>query len=106
MGSNMKYKVIISDRAKIMLAEHVRFMAQVDKKAALKMKNEIVKAIKSLDEMPQRYPFFNEPYIPPYKYRKMFIKPWYLVLYQIQDDIVYADYILDTRTEYSFLFRG
>ena len=34
MGSNSKYKVIVSDRAKRMLGTHIRFMAQVNKQAA------------------------------------------------------------------------
>ena len=53
--------------------------------------------------MPKRYPFFNEEYIPPNKYRKMFIKKWYLILYQIQEDVVYVDYILDYRKDYQWL---
>lgn len=47
--------------------------------------------------------FFNEEYIPPNKYRKMFIKKWYLILYQIQEDVVYVDYILDYRKDYQWL---
>lgn len=35
--------------------------------------------------------------------RKMFIEKWYLILYQIQDDTVYVDYILDCRKDYSWL---
>ena len=33
-----KYHVLISDRAKRMLGEHIRFMAQVSKEAALEKK--------------------------------------------------------------------
>ena len=53
--------------------------------------------------MPKRYSFFNEEYIPTNKYRKMFIKKWYLILYQIQEDVVYVDYILDYRKDYQWL---
>lgn len=42
---------------------------------------------------------------PPNKYHKMFIEKWYLVLYQIQDDTVYVDYILDCRKDYNWLIR-
>lgn len=35
----------------------------------------------------------------------MFVAKWYLVLYQIQDDTVYVDYILDCRKAYSWLIR-
>ena len=97
------YKIIISDKARQMLAEHLRFLAQADKKAAIKKKKDIIKAIRSLDHNPNRYPFLEEPYLPHNKYHKMFVNNWYLVLYQIQDDTVYVDYIVDCRQAYSWL---
>lgn len=97
------YKIIISPEATDMLKEHIAFIANVDKKAAINTKNQIVKAIKDLNQMPNRFPFFNEPYIPQNKYHKMFIEKWYLVLYQIKDDTVYIDYILDCRQDYQWL---
>ena len=105
MSDSKRYKVIVSDRAKRMLGTHIRFMAQVDKQAAAAKKKEIMTAMRSLSQMPQRFPFFEEQYITPNKYHKMFIEKWYLVLYQIQDDTVYVDYILDCRKEYSWLVR-
>lgn len=62
-------------------------------------------AMCSLNQMPQRFPFFNEPYITPNKYRKMFIKKWYIVLYQIKDDTVYVDYIIDCHQNYDWLMK-
>ena len=56
----MKYRVIISDRAKEMLGMHIRFLAQVNKSAATKLKSRLVEEMRSLQDMPQRYPFFNE----------------------------------------------
>ena len=103
MADNKTYKVIVSDRAKQMLGTHIRFMAQVNKDAARDKKKEIVTALRSLSKMPQRFPFFEEMYIPPNKYHKMFVEKWYLILYQIQDDTVYVDYILDCRRDYSWL---
>jgi plasmid stabilization system protein ParE len=104
MADSKKYKVIVSDRTKRMLGTHIRFMAQVNKQAAAK-KKEIMTAMRSLSQMPQRFPFFEELYITPNKYHKMFIEKWYLVLYQIQDDTVYVEYILDCRKDYSWLVR-
>lgn len=103
--SDKKYKVIVSDRAKRMLGTHIRFMAQVNKDAAKTKKQELMEAMRSLERMPQRFPFFKEAYIPTNKYHKMFVSKWYLVLYQIQDDTVYVDYILDCRKDYSWLIR-
>lgn len=103
--SDKKYKVIVSDRAKRMLGTHIRFMAQVNKDTAKAKKKELMEAMRSLERMPQRFPFFEEAYIPPNKYHKMFIEKWYLVLYQIQDDTVYVDYIVDCRKDYNWLIH-
>ena len=103
--SDKKYKVIVSDRAKRMLGTHIRFMAQVNKDAAKTKKQELMEAMRSLERMPQRFPFFEEAYIPTNKYHKLFIEKWYLVLYQIQDDTVYVYYILDCRKDYSWIIR-
>ncbi len=100
---NKEYKVIVSERAKRMMGTHIRFLAEVNKEAAKAKKKEIMTAMRSLRKMPQRFPYFEENYITPNKYHKMFIEKWYLVLYQIQDDVVYVDYILDCRKDYSWL---
>ena len=100
-----KYKVIVSDRAKQMLGIHIRFMAQVNKDAAIAKKKELMAAMRSLDHMLQRFTFFEEPYISSNKYHKMFVEKWYLVLYQVKDDTVYVEYILDCRKDYSWLIH-
>lgn len=100
--AHKKYKVIVSEKAKRMLGEHVRFMAQVNKSAAASKKREILDEMRSLENMPNRFPFFEETYLLPNKYHRMFVKNWYLVLYQICDDIVYVDYILDLRRNYNY----
>lgn len=101
----MKYSVIISDRAREMLGVHIRFLAQINKSAATELKNRLIMEIRSLEEMPQRYPFFNEPYLPVNKYHKMFVKNNYLVLYQIKDSTVFVDLIVDCRQDYQWLLR-
>lgn len=103
--ADKKYRVIVSERAKRMLGTHIRFVAQVNKEAAISKKKELMTAMRSLESMPQRFPFFEETYIPPNKYHKMFVAKWYLVLYQIEDDTVYVDTILDCRKDYSWLIR-
>ena len=99
------YQVIVSDRAKRMLGTHIRFLAQVNKRAAISKKEEIMTALKSLSHMPNRFPFFEGDSILPNKYHRMFIENGYLVLYQIRDDTVYVDYILDCRKDYEWLIH-
>ena len=103
MAENKRYKVIVCDKAKRMLGTHILFLARVNKEAAASKKKEIMAAMRSLSQIPQRFPFFEEMYVPPNKYHKMFVQKWYLVLYQIQDDTVYVEYILDCRKDYNWL---
>ena len=103
--ADKKYKVIVSDKAKRMLGKHLRFIAQVNKKAAAAKKKELMAAMRSLEYMPQRFPFFDEAYIPPNKYHKMYVPKWYLVLYQVKDETVYVDYVLDCREDYDWLIN-
>ena len=72
--SDKKYKVIVSDRAKRMLGTHICFMAQVNKDAAKTKKQELMEAMRFLERMPQRFPFFEETYIPTNKYHKMILE--------------------------------
>ena len=73
--------------------------------AATEKKQQLLQEIRSLSRMPQRFPFFEALYIPPNKYHKLYVENWYLILYQIRDDTVYVDYILDCRKEYSWLLQ-
>ncbi|CAA7602021.1 ParE toxin of type II toxin-antitoxin system, parDE [Acididesulfobacillus acetoxydans] len=99
------YKVLVSDRARQMLAGHVRFLAQKSPTAACKIKNDLMDAIRSLSTMPERFSFLNAEFIPLNKYHKMFVEKWYLILYQIKDQKVYVDYIIDCRQDYGWLVR-
>lgn len=103
--ADKKYNVIISDRAKRELGTSIRFIAQVSKEAAAAKKKELIAAMRSPEHMPQCFPFFNETCIPANKYHKMYVENWYLVFYQIQDDTVYVDHILDCRRDHSLLIK-
>ncbi len=105
MEKKLQYKLLVSDRACQMLAGHVRFLAQKRPTAARKTKSDLMDAIRSLRQMPERFPFLEAEFIPPNKYHKMFVDKWYLVLYQIKDQTVYIDYIVDCRQDYGWLVR-
>ena len=99
----MKYTIIVSDKASDMLQRHIAFIANVSKKAARDQKKQIVDALKRLKEDANIYPFFENEFIPKNKYHKYVISKRYIILYQIKDDVVYVDYIIDTRQDYSWL---
>jgi plasmid stabilization system protein ParE len=105
MEKKSQYKVIVSDRARQMLAGYVRFLSQKSPAAARKVKNDLMDAIRSLHQMPERFPFLNAEFVPLNKYHKMFVEKWYLVLYQIKNQTVYVDYIVDCRQDYGWLVR-
>ncbi|MDD4334924.1 MAG: type II toxin-antitoxin system RelE/ParE family toxin [Desulfotomaculaceae bacterium] len=105
MEKKPPYKVIVSDRARQMLAAHVLFLAQKSPAAARKTKNELMDAIRSLSTMPERFPFLNAEFMPLNKYHKMYVEKWYLILYQIKDQTVYVDYIVDCRQDYGWLVK-
>ncbi|MEG0126189.1 MAG: type II toxin-antitoxin system RelE/ParE family toxin [Clostridia bacterium] len=100
-----KYDVIISPEAERLMANCVLFLAEQDLNAGLSLKVRLIESIGNLDHLPARYPFFNESYIPANKYHKMFVENWYLILYQIKDNVVYIDYVLDCRQDYQWLIH-
>lgn len=105
MAKEQTYTVIVSDRAKRMLASHIRFLANVSKEAATEKKSQLIREIRSLSKLPHRYPFFEAEFMLANRYHKMFVANWYLILYQIRDDTVYVDYILDCRKDYGWLLQ-
>lgn len=100
-----RYEVVVSQQAQRQLVDCVLFIAKDDVEAAQRLRERLVSAIRSLEELPARYPFFNEPYVPANKYHKMFVENWYLILYQIRDDKVYVDFAVDCRRDYQWLVR-
>lgn len=105
MEKKNQFKVFISDRSRQMLADHILFLAQESPSAAHETKNELIKSINSLCTFPERFPFLNEEFIPQNKYHKMVVNKRYLIIYQIKDQTVYVDYILDCRQDYRWLLR-
>ncbi len=105
MKKKPHYKIIISDRSRKMLAGHIRFLAQKSPAAAHKVKNDLMDAIRFLHQNPERFLFLDADFIPPNKYQKMFVEKWYLVLYQIKNQTVYVEYIVDCRQDYRWLIR-
>jgi plasmid stabilization system protein ParE len=98
-----KYTVIVSEKASDMLVSHVRFLSQASEKAAKKLIKEFKTSAKSLENLPERNPWFSDPFIPSNKYRKLLVNKQYLMIYQIKDTNVFIDYIVDCRQDYTWL---
>lgn len=102
-SENKKYNVVISDEATQMLVSHTRFLAQVSETAALRLIDAFQQQTRSLEQFPERSPWLTDPMISAGKYRKLLLEKKYLLVYQIKENTVYVDAILDTRQEYSWL---
>ncbi len=102
-SENKKYNVVISDEATQMLVSHTRFLAQVSETAALRLIDAFQQQTRSLEQFPERSPWLTDPMIFAGKYRKLLLEKKYLLVYQIKENTVYVDAILDTRQEYSWL---
>ena len=91
MTAEKQYKVIVSEKAYDTLSKIISYIALDSIEAAVKVKNEISKAMASLS-------YLN-------KYRKLVIMRRYLIIYQCRDELVYVDYIVDCKQDYQWLIR-
>ncbi len=64
---------------------------------------DIVEAVKSLQEFPERGSWLADPVLPVNKYRKLLVNKRYLLIYQIKDNTVYVDYVIDCRQDFIWL---
>lgn len=103
--ADKQYKVIVSKRATEMLVAHTAFLAKASKSAAQQLVKSFRQATASLEKFPQRCPWLFSDYIPSNKYRYLIFDKRYLLIYQIRDDTVYLDYVLDCRQDYGWLLR-
>ena len=105
MVPNKLYKVKISEEAQRGLGRIVRFIALNSIQAARLLKKDLVAEISSLKLLPERTPFLEGEFIPFNKYHKLVVRRNYLVIYQIKDDTVWVDYVIDCRQDYQWLIR-
>ena len=105
MESQSKYRVIVSQQAMQMLVSHAAFLAQVSPEAAERLTAEFQETANSLEIMPQRCPWLSGEYIPKNTYRFILFEKRYMIIFQIIDNTVYADYVVDCRQDYSWLIH-
>lgn len=100
------YDVIISERAAQMLVSHAAFLTNVSEQAAESMIEEFEEAAHSLRTLPERCPWLNDGVLPKNKYRFLvFGNKRYLIIFQIVDQTVYIDLVVDCRQNYHWLVR-
>ena len=105
MDQNKLYKVKISEEAQRGLGNIVSYVALNSIQAARVLKKDLVAEISSLKLFPERTPFLEGEFIPFNKYHKLVVRKNYLVIYQIKDDTVWVEYVIDCRQDYQWLIR-
>ena len=105
MVQNKLYEVKISEEAQRGLGKIVSFVALNSIQAAKLLKKDIVAEISSLKMFPERTPFLEGEFIPFNNYHKLVVRRNYLVIYQVKDDTVLVDYVIDCRQDYQWLIR-
>lgn len=100
------YSVVVSERAAQMLVFHASFLANVNVEAANRLTSEFVETANSLRNMPQRHPWLRGDYIPRNTYRFALFEKRYMLIFQIVDDVVYVDYVVDCRQDYRWLLQN
>lgn len=105
MEQQSKYRVIVSATGTQMLDFTCCILAQTSLEAAECLTVEFEKTAHSLEVMPQRCPWLTGEYIPRKAYRFILFEKRYMIIFQIVDDIVYADYVVDCRQDYNWLIQ-
>lgn len=98
-----RYNVLVSPRAYTLLSENVSFLANINEKAARALVAEFSRIAKSLSENPERCPYIADDHLPHSKYRKLLFYKRYLALFQIIEDTVFIDFVIDCCQNYSWL---
>ena len=96
------YKIIITSKAHLDIADIVGFLVNVSEKAAIEISNSIYSGIKSLSTLPERNPLFKLPNIG-LEARKLIVVKRYIIIYAIIDKDVVIYRVLDARRSFEGL---
>jgi len=91
------YSVIVSTAAREALHKHVEFLARVSIPAARRLSASFRKELHKLAKDPYPYPNEDSPALPPNTYKKAFISHWHKLVFLIDKQHVYIDYVVDCR---------
>ena len=93
----VKYKTTVSQNTFQMLDKHIFFLAKVSTKAAHSLRKTFVRTIKSLNNNPKRYPLWLPQFKLSKPYRNILINKRYLIIFYIDGNNIFVDYLLDCR---------
>ncbi|MCL2588578.1 MAG: type II toxin-antitoxin system RelE/ParE family toxin [Oscillospiraceae bacterium] len=99
------FVVHVSEDAKQMLNAHAAFLDQVSEAAADSLVASFFAAVNSLVAFPMRCPWYSAEYVPRNAYRYLLFEKRYALIFQVEDAMVYVDYVIDCRQDYAWLFQ-
>lgn len=102
---NKDYRVVIASQAAEQLVLHAAFLANVSADAAERLVRSFEAASASLSSSPLRCPFLRARFIPANTYRCLVFENRYMLIYQVKDQTVYVDYVVDCRQDYQWLIH-
>jgi hypothetical protein len=104
MFEDRKYSVPVSPKAREMLFEHAIFLSQVSMNRAYELFDLFEERVASLEIMPERCPQYVNPYIHSGKYRKLALGNYLLILFQVTDNTVHIELVIDSRADNDGIF--
>ncbi len=93
------FKVIVSHKAEIMLMEHMRFLANVSGPAARRFLASFKDAKRDISMFPLSAPYEDAEPLPPETYRGCLFYDRYKILYEVGENEVYIDAVIDCRQD-------
>ena len=94
-----KYNHQISQIARELTGQHIRFLANVSPDAARKLNDAISSTIRAIRTNPFQFPIWQSPIELPHEYRKAVVNKHHLILYFVEGNFIHIDYIFDTRMD-------
>jgi plasmid stabilization system protein ParE len=97
-----KYNVTVFENARIMLLEHVDFLAQISIEAAVRLMSQFDRAIERIGDNPFQFPVadnMDAPDLPPNAYRRCLFEKRYKALFIVEGGDVFVDAVIDSRME-------
>lgn len=95
-----KYLVRFHPRIKMQLAQHAEFIARVSVPTARRFRSEFALVLEQLAKNPYQFPYYDDPNLPPERYRKCLFAKWYKAVFYIEGDTVFVDAVVDGRSDY------
>jgi len=95
------YNVVFTEHARNLLLQHVSFLVGISPNAARKLYNAVYAKIEILYENPFQYPIWQVSFELPHEYRKLVVNKRYLIIYFIDGNNVFVDYVFDCSMDNS-----